>query len=40
MLRSTFIIDPEGKVAEAMYNVNHDQHAEKVGERLRELQGA
>jgi len=40
VLRSTFIIDPEGKVAEAMYGVNHDKHAEKVGERLRELQGA
>ncbi len=40
VLRSTFIIDPKGKVAEAMYNVDHDQHAEKVGERLRELQGA
>ncbi len=39
VLRSTFIIDPEGKVAEAMYGVNHDKHAEKVGERLRELQG-
>ena len=39
VLRSTFIIDPEGKVAEAMYNVNHDQHAAKVGGRLKELQG-
>ncbi len=39
VLRSTFIIDPQGKVAEAMYNVDHDGHAEKVGERIRELQG-
>jgi peroxiredoxin Q/BCP len=39
VLRSTFIIDPEGKVAGAMYSVNHDQHAGQVGERLRELQG-
>ena len=39
VLRSTFIIDPEGKVAEAMYKVNHDGHAEKVGERIKELKG-
>lgn len=39
VLRSTFIIDPQGKVAEAMYNVDHNGHAEKVGERIRELQG-
>lgn len=40
VLRSTFIIDPEGKVAEAMYNVNHDGHAKAVGEQLKTLQGA
>lgn len=40
VLRSTFILDPEGKVAEAMYNVDHDGHAEKIGARLRELQQA
>lgn len=39
VLRTTFIIDPEGKVAEAIYDVNHDGHAEKVGQRLKELQG-
>ncbi len=39
VLRTTFIIDPKGKVAEAIYDVNHDGHAEKVGERLKELQG-
>ncbi len=39
-LRSTFIINPEGKVAEAMYDVNHSGHAQKVSERLGELKGA
>lgn len=38
VMRSTFIIDPEGKVAEAIYNVNHDGHAQEVGKRLKELQ--
>jgi thioredoxin-dependent peroxiredoxin len=38
LLRSTFIIDPTGKVAEAMYNVKADGHVEKVRERLSELQ--
>ena len=38
--RSTFIIDPAGIVAEAMYSVNPDGHAEAVGERLRDLQKA
>ena len=37
-LRSTFIIDPEGRVAEAMYNVSAQGHAEKVQARLAELQ--
>ncbi len=37
-LRSTFIIDPEGRVAEAMYNVSAQGHAERVQERLAELQ--
>lgn len=39
-LRSTFIIDPEGNVAEAMYNVSHDGHAQKVSEELRALKEA
>ena len=39
-LRSTFIIDPEGKVAEAMYDVNHDGHAQKVSEELKQLKEA
>ena len=38
--RSTFIINPGGNIAEAMYNVNHDGHAQKVGDELRELQAA
>jgi thioredoxin-dependent peroxiredoxin len=38
LIRSTFIIDPTGKVAEAMYNVKADGHAEKVSQRLSELQ--
>ena len=38
--RSTFIIDPEGRVAEAMYNVNPDGHAEAVGEKLKALRSA
>ena len=37
-LRSTFIINPEGHIAEAMYNVNAQGHAEKVQARLAELQ--
>lgn len=40
VLRSTFIIDPEGKIAEALYRVDPDNHAEKVAERLGELQEA
>ena len=40
VLRSTFIIDPEGNVAEAMYDVNHSGHAQEVSEKLGELKGA
>ena len=40
VMRSTFIIDPAGRVAEAMYSVNPDGHAQAVGERLKELQRA
>ena len=39
VLRSTFIIDPEGKVAEAMYDVNHSGHAQEVSEELKKLKG-
>jgi peroxiredoxin Q/BCP len=37
VLRTTFIINPKGKVAEAMYNVKAQGHAERVAKRLREL---
>ena len=37
-LRSTFIINPEGHIAEAMYNVSAQGHVEKVQARLAELQ--
>ena len=40
IIRSTFIIDPEGNVAEAMYNVKATDHAEHVRQRLQELQNA
>ena len=38
ILRSTFLINPEGQVVEAMYNVNPTGHAEEVAERLERLQ--
>lgn len=34
VLRSTFIISPEGKIAEAMYNVKAAGHAERVAKKL------
>jgi thioredoxin-dependent peroxiredoxin len=40
IIRSTFIIDPEGNVAETMYNVNAAQHATKVSERVKQLRAA
>ncbi len=40
LIRSTFIIDPEGRVAEALRNVKADGHAERVAARLRQLQTA
>jgi thioredoxin-dependent peroxiredoxin len=39
VIRSTFIIDPHGKVAHAWYNVKADGHADKVREKLAELAG-
>lgn len=39
ILRSTFVIDPDGKVAEAMVNVRAKGHADRVAERLAELRG-
>ncbi len=40
VLRSTFIIDPDGNVAEAMYGVDHNGHAQAVSEKLEELKRA
>lgn len=37
ILRSTFIIDPEGNIAEAMVNVRSGGHVAKVAERLKQL---
>jgi peroxiredoxin Q/BCP len=37
IIRSTFIIDPEGRVAEALRNVKASGHVERVGKRLAEL---
>lgn len=39
IIRSTFIIDPQGKIAEAMYNVKATGHVEHVREKLATLQG-
>ena len=39
VIRSTFIIDPEGRVAHAWYGVKADGHVEKVREKLAELAG-
>lgn len=40
LIRSTFLIDPDGNVADALYNVKAKGHAERVRTRLAELQGA
>ena len=37
VIRSTFIIDPESRIAHAWYGVKADGHAEKVREKLAEL---
>src|SRR5699024_2920035 len=37
IIRSTFIIDPEGRIAEALYNVNAKGHAEKVASLLEQF---
>ena len=39
IIRSTFIVDPQGLVAEAMYNVKATGHAERVAKKLETLQG-
>ena len=38
VIRSTFIIDPEGRIAEAMRNVKATGHVERVRKRLAALQ--
>lgn len=40
LIRSTFIIDPEGKVAAALYNVRASGHAERLRKQLQELRAA
>ncbi len=37
VIRSTFIIDPKGKLAHAWYSVKAKGHADKVHEKLQEL---
>ena len=37
VIRSTFIIDPKGKIAHAWYNVKAKGHVDKVAEKLAEL---
>ena len=39
ILRSSFIINPQGHIAEAMYNVNAKGHVARLAKRLQELQG-
>ena len=34
VFRSTFIIDPDGNIAEAMYQVKHDGHVAEVASKL------
>jgi len=38
VVRSTFLINPEGKIAKAWYNVKAKGHAEKVAQAVKELQ--
>lgn len=39
VIRSTFLVDPKGKVAHAWYSVKAGGHADKVKEKLVALQG-
>lgn len=39
VVRSTFVINPEGKVAYAWRNVKVDGHVEEVKKILKKLQG-
>lgn len=40
VFRSTFIIDPDGNIAEAMYKVKHDGHVAEVASKLTALQAS
>ncbi|MEZ4606500.1 MAG: peroxiredoxin [Deinococcales bacterium] len=40
ILRSSFIITPQGKIAEAMYNIKVAGHVERIIKRLEELKQA
>jgi thioredoxin-dependent peroxiredoxin len=39
VLRSTFIIDKNGKLADVEYGVNHEGHAQAVLEKVKQLNG-
>ena len=39
VIRSTFLIDPKGKIAHAWYSVKATGHAEKVAAKLKEVSG-
>ena len=40
LIRSTFIINPKGEIAKAMYNVKATGHGERVAKILKELQSS
>jgi thioredoxin-dependent peroxiredoxin len=40
IVRSTFIINKEGVLEEALYGVNHEGHAQEMLERVKELNSA
>ena len=40
LIRSTFIINPKGEIAKAMYNVKATGHGERVAKFLKELQAS
>lgn len=37
ILRSTFIIDKDGNLAEVMYGINHEGHAQEVLEKIKAM---
>lgn len=37
ILRSTFIIDKQGKLVEALYGINHEGHAQAMLEKIKQL---